>query len=454
MEQDQQIYNELKTIKSKIEKFIYNGNFEEARQAIYKYEQINPDDIDVYSLKAVICLLEQKFDEAKLILTEGLRQASFHPDLIFNLAYTHEQQQNYQQAYELYYDAAELFDDENKKDEARQASKRIEEQQPSLVQKKKIAFFVKQGMDSFLGSVISGLERDYRVIKIEVTELSQINEAMKWADICWFEWCDELIIYASNIEIAQEKKIICRIHGYEVYTPNITKVNWNLVDQLIVVAPHILKLFKAKINTDKLKSTKINLVYCGVEVSKYPFKEKNRGFNIGYLGYINFKKNLPLTLDIFLKLYSKDKRYKLFLAGEFQDERTYRYIEFFVNEHNLKDNIVFEGWKDHENKIKWFEKINYILISSIDEGLCYAAAESMLSGIKPILHNCEGLKDHYPADYLFNTLEEAIEKIEEDEYKSKEYRSFIETNYASDKQNEVLLNIIMNLLQESSSRTC
>ncbi|MCC3377972.1 hypothetical protein, partial [Cohnella sp. REN36] len=70
----------------------------------------------------------------------------------------------------------------------------------------------------------------------------------------------------------------------EVYTPNITKVNWNLVDQLIVVAPHILKLFKAKINTDKLKSTKINLVYCGVEVSKYPFKEKNRGFNIGYLG--------------------------------------------------------------------------------------------------------------------------------------------------------------------------
>lgn len=58
---------------------------------------------------------------------------------------------------------------------------------------------------------------------------------MQWADICWFEWCDELIAYGSKLELAREKKVICRLHSYEAFTDYINNVTWNSIDKLIVV---------------------------------------------------------------------------------------------------------------------------------------------------------------------------------------------------------------------------
>ena len=68
-------------------------------------------------------------------------------------------------------------------------------------------FFVKQGLDSFLPDIIEGLSDEYETRKIIINELNQIDEGMKWADICWFEWCDELVIYGSQLELAKEKRI-------------------------------------------------------------------------------------------------------------------------------------------------------------------------------------------------------------------------------------------------------
>jgi hypothetical protein len=168
------------------------------------------------------------------------------------------------------------------------------------------------------------------------------------------------------------------------------------------------------------------------------------------LGYINYKKNIPLTLEIFKDLYDTDNRYKLFLAGEFQDLRTFNYIQYFIKEYKLENNIILEGWKNLDEKKEWFRRIDYILISSIDEGLCYAAAEAMCSGIKPVLHNCEGIKAHYPKKYIFDSIEAAIKLIKADEYDSKEYRSFIEENYSIVKQCENLNRLIWNLTNENT----
>ncbi|WML35493.1 glycosyltransferase [Clostridium sp. OS1-26] len=268
---------------------------------------------------------------------------------------------------------------------------------------------------------------------------------MEWADICWFEWCDELIGYGSKLELAKRKKIICRIHGYEVYTDSIRNVEWKNVNELIIVTPHIRRIFEENTEDINKGNLKIDTVFCGVNLDAYPLNIKEKGFNIGYLGYINFKKNLPLTMDIFKKLHDIDSRYKLYLAGEIQDARTFRYIKYFVNEHGLLENVQFDGWQDSKSKVKWFKKINYMIISSIDEGLCYAAAEAMCSGIKPILHNCEGIKDHYDKKYIFNTIEEAVNMIISNEYNSIEYRKFIKNRYSLQKQLKAIKGLINDI---------
>ena len=202
------------------------------------------------------------------------------------------------------------------------------------------------------------------------------------------------------------------------------------MDKLIIVAPHIKRIFEERTREINKGSLTVDLVFCGVNLEKYPFQKKSKGYNIGYLGFINFKKNIPLTLEIFHKLHKLSKKYRLFIAGQFQDARTVEYFKFFINEHHLQDFIFFEGWKSYQQKIEWFKKINYMLISSIDEGLCYAAAESMCTGIKPILHRCEGIVDHYSKKYIFDDIDEAVAMIMADNYNSLEYRNFIQANYS------------------------
>lgn len=61
-------------------------------------------------------------------------------------------------------------------------------------------------MDSFLGEIISRLEDEYETKKIIVTDYKQIDKGLEWADICWFEWCDELITYGSRHHLSENKK--------------------------------------------------------------------------------------------------------------------------------------------------------------------------------------------------------------------------------------------------------
>lgn len=95
--------------------------------------------------------------------------------------------------------------------------------------KMKLVFFVRLGLDSFLGDIIEGLSQEYEIKKIIATEYKQIEDGMQWADICWFEWCDELIAYGSKLELAREKKVICRLHSYEAFTDYINNVTWNSI---------------------------------------------------------------------------------------------------------------------------------------------------------------------------------------------------------------------------------
>ena len=320
-----------------------------------------------------------------------------------------------------------------------------ERTQPISSLKLKFVFFVKQGMDSFLDDIINGLSDEYIIRKIVVTDYNQIDTWMKLADVCWFEWCDELVDYGSKLPAAKEKKIICRIHGYEVYSDFIMRPNWKNVDDLIIVAPHIRRMFEENTKDINKGNLRIHTVFCGINMDRYPLNIKTKGYNLGYLGYINFKKNISLTLDIFKKLHNIDSRYKLYIAGQFQDLRTLAYFQYFIKEYKLDKSVVFDGWQNEKKKIEWLKKIEYMVISSIDEGLCFAAAEAMASGIKPILHNCEGLKDHYDKKYIFNSVDEAVKMITEEKYDSREYRNFIQDNYRNDLQIDKIKQIIKNI---------
>ncbi len=299
---------------------------------------------------------------------------------------------------------------------------------------KKIAFFVRQGADDFLEDIVLKLQGNFEIRKVTINsneELKLINQGMAWADISWFEWCDNLVAYGSKLPIAKDRKIICRLHSYEAFIKYPAYVNWSSVDKVIFVSENIMNYVLENFSIDKAKAV---CIPNGVNMNKWTYLERQPGFKVAYVGYINYKKGAMLLLHAFKALYERDNRYKLYIAGKFQDPRDSMYFEQMIRELGLQDNYYFEDWQvDLEG---WLKDKDYILCTSLLESQNMSVMQAMASGIKPIVHNFVGAKAIYPEKYVWNTIDEAVEMIAEKDYNSPEYRSYIENNYSLEKQLE------------------
>ncbi|MGH4120171.1 glycosyltransferase [Clostridium sp.] len=303
----------------------------------------------------------------------------------------------------------------------------------------KIAFFVKQGLDSFLGDIINELSVEYETKKMIVTDYSHIDEGMEWADVCWFEWCDELVAYGS-LNNVKNKKIICRLHSYEAFTDYPSKANFENVDKIIFVAEHIMNFVVDKFD---LAKEKVIVIPNGIDFKKWTFSERKQGFNVAYVGYINYKKGPMLLLHTFKAIYDMDNRYKLFIAGQFQDERDVLYFNQMIKEFGIENNLIFEGWQDDLDA--WLENKNYILCTSVLESQNMSIMQAMTKGIKPIIHNFVGARNIYPEESIWNTISEATNIIAEDKYNSQEYHDFVKNGFEFKDQVEKIKSLIRNL---------
>lgn len=428
-----------KQIKINIQKLINENKIDEAEKLIDNYYKINKNDIEIYSIKSIIFMMKNQLEEAEATLKKGIEIDRKNFDLYYNLAYLYEIKKN-EELSNFYYQKAynNCEDDEMKK--SIKSHVKINEN------KHKIIFFVKPGMDSFLDDIINNLSKDYDAKKIIVTEYKQIDEGMEWADSCWFEWCDELLIYGSKQLIATKKNIVCRLHSYEAFTDYIREVNWEVVDKLIFVANHIKENVLKKI---KLQEKKTCVIPNGVNLQKYSYKERKKGKNIAYVGYINYKKGPMLLLHAFKAIYDYDNSYKLYIAGKFQDERDVLYFNQMIKEFGLEKNIIYEGWQD--NLDAWLENKNYIICTSILESQNMSVMQAMSKGIKPLVHNFVGAKTVYKNEYVWSSITELISKVSSEEYNSEEYREFIEKKYSFDEEIKNIDDVFPNSRNDNDS---
>ena len=308
--------------------------------------------------------------------------------------------------------------------------------------KKKIVFFVKHGLDNFLLDIINELEKEYITKKIVVTNLKQIDEGMEWGDICWFEWCDELVSYGSKINLAKERIIICRLHSYEAFTEYPDKVTWENIDKVILVAEHIQNFIIDNFNVNEEKTV---VIPNGIDTKKWTFNRRKPGFNIAYVGYINYKKGPMLLLHTFKAIYDKNNQYKLFIAGNFQDHRDVLYFNQMIKEFGLENNVIYQGWQNDLDK--WLEDKNYILCTSILESQNISVMQAMAKGIKPIIHNFVGARNIYPQALIWNTIDDAVNMIVSNEYKSEEYSYFVEKYFQLDYQLEKIKSLFLDLIK-------
>ncbi|WP_239617616.1 glycosyltransferase family 4 protein [Cohnella mopanensis] len=290
----------------------------------------------------------------------------------------------------------------------------------------KIVFFVKPDQDAFINPIIAHLSHLYAVKKVTVREVSQIERDMLWADICWFEWCDDLIVHASKLPIASFRKVVCRLHSYEAFAYYPYHVNWRAVDKVVFVGQPIQEYVLKHVPALRLEQTVV--IPNGVPMDQYPLVERDKGFNIAYVGYINYKKGPMILLHAFNAIHKMDARYKLFIAGTYQEIRFQSYFNQMIAELGLTDCIQFDGWQNDVNP--YLRDKHFIVSSSPLESQHKSIMEAMATGIKPLVHHFYGAKKVYEEAYLWNTMDDLLEMVTEEGYRPSEYRSFIELRYS------------------------
>lgn len=158
--------SEMKVYQEKLKKNIYvlieKNRLEEAKELVNQYENIISDDIDVYSIKGVIAIMEGNEDEAECILIKGLEIQPFNFDILYNLAYLYETNKKYITAYRYYTKALKVIDGEieesisSKLDELEKIEKVKE-----YISRKKVLFIA----HIFPPSGGSGIQRSLKFVK-------------------------------------------------------------------------------------------------------------------------------------------------------------------------------------------------------------------------------------------------------------------------------------------------
>ena len=305
----------------------------------------------------------------------------------------------------------------------------------------KIVFLSQPGLENFVAPVAEELaKRGHQTTVMAEPNDQKLVDAVLDNEIIWIEWGNELARnLTTDMALLNQRNVILRLHSYEAFMPWIHYINWDRVDHLIFVAKHIKDLVLEQVPKIEKMVGGIHVIPNGVDLDKFPFVDRPRGKKIAYIGYLNYKKGPMLLLHAFHRLTKIDKEFKLYIAGKFQEPRYELYFKQFIEELDLQDKVIFNGWITDMNA--WLKDKNFVVSSSLLESQGMGIMEAMATGCKPLIHNFYGATNVYPRQYLWTTIDEFVGMAREKVIPAS-YRSFVENSYSINKQMDLIEGII------------
>ncbi len=300
--------------------------------------------------------------------------------------------------------------------------------------------------DAYLRKFTDGMEKWWLAQGHEVRMDRYWNpQNAEWADLVWIDVADNNVTSATNPGSAimddaanyqpwdlhdmdlSNKRVIVRAIDIEVWTGLMQQAKWDVVDDLIFIAPHIRQITNEYELPGRRSDLRVHTIPCAVDLDKWTFREHKPGFNIAIISERWVSKGVHLLLQVMLKLHKLDDRYRFTWLGQrsdYQWEHAYR--DEFVEHHNLPVEFI-NILQDDMTVDKFLEDKDFLLHASVKEGFSYATAEAMAKGIKPVLHRFYGADDLWPG-MTWDSIDQAVEAIVGGQYDSYTYRQYLIDN--------------------------
>jgi glycosyltransferase involved in cell wall biosynthesis len=224
-------------------------------------------------------------------------------------------------------------------------------------------------------------------------------------EVVFFEWASELLAAATHLP--KTCAIVARLHRYEMYRW-VDKVNWEVVDRIIVVTDAKKNEFIEKF-PDQV--AKVVVIPEAVSLERFqPFEKTTRG-DIGTLCNLIPRKRVYELILAFYELSKVNPILHLHIAGPEHDfYREYASALYsLVRRLDLVEQVTFYG-RVAEPEV-WYRNLDIFVSNSYSEGLQVALLEAMACGIFSLSHTWEGADELLPADHLFYSENEFVDRI-------------------------------------------
>lgn len=265
----------------------------------------------------------------------------------------------------------------------------------------------------------------YNITNVKKNPIKCKNEIVKIIKDNKYEIIHINMLSAANIiPIIAAKSSGARViiaHSHNANTPkNIIKRFLHNLNKRIILknSTHYFACSKkaGKWLFGENKKEEITVINNAVDVNRFIFNEEvrkeyrkmegiNDEFVIGHVGRFSEQKNHNFLIDVFQRVYHKNKNSLLILVGvgELEDE-----IREKVRRLGLDKNVKFLGVRRDVSKL--YNVMDVFVLPSLFEGLPIVGIEAQISGLRCIFSNCitSELKLSNKCEFL--SLNESMEK--------------------------------------------
>ena len=186
------------------------------------------------------------------------------------------------------------------------------------------------------------------------------------------------------------KPFIVTIHGSEIMFIDSHPADKVLAKMILQRAKSVIsvsELMKEKILNITDGKSNISVIHNGIR-EMFPMLEKKKV--IFFAGKLTEVKDPEMLLDAFEIFSTKEKNYKLVIAG---DGKLRKKLEVKINKKHLFEKVLLLGYIDRERIKENFSKAFLLAITSRSEGFPTVIYESFSSGTPIVSFNVGGVKE-------------------------------------------------------------
>jgi hypothetical protein len=309
----------------------------------------------------------------------------------------------------------------------------------------RLLFLEQKGLATggFLGHLVRHFASSCEVRHVLADSLAGVDEALNWADCVWLEWAGQLTgVVTQRFPQVRRKPVICRVHGFEVFTDFPAQIDWSVVDHVVFAAGHKMEIFRERFAGAEVDCS---VIYDGVETERFTVAPgKTNTKRVVVLGNINYRKGFPLLLQFHHELLKRDGDFHVFVRGEHRDPRYKMAVETMIDELDLADSVTFvTEWIDDLNA--WLADKSHVVSFSLEESFHYAIGNGMAAGLKPAIHAWRESRRIWPERFVFRNLEEFLDIMLGD-YDPPAYRqALLDLPRTAEAQNRQIAELISRL---------